>query len=267
MSAAPIAEPIMQVDDLHMHFKRPRSVVERAVRRQPARSSMPSTASASRWRGRDARHRRRIRLRQVDARALPGAAASSRRRARSRYDGTDVLTLAGAARRDYQPPRPDGLPGPVRLAQSAHDGPPDADGGDPVPSACAPAARSPSRVAELLGLVRLPRRCGRPLSARIQRRPAPAHRHRARPGGGARLPDRGRARLGPRRLGAGADHQPAARAAAAAASHPPLHRPRSAARPAHLASRRGHVSRRDRGAGGDRDPVQRAGAIPIPRRC
>ena len=36
MSAATIAAPVMRVDDLHMHFKRPRSVMER-LSGQPAR--------------------------------------------------------------------------------------------------------------------------------------------------------------------------------------------------------------------------------------
>ena len=73
-------------------------------------------------RGRDARPRRRVGLRQVD----DSAAAllrlhRARPAARSSFDGRDIADArparaAAAAARDA-----DGLPGPVRVAQSAHD--------------------------------------------------------------------------------------------------------------------------------------------------
>ena len=101
---------------------------------------------------------------------------------------------------------------------------------------------------------------GRALSARIQRRAAPAHRHRPRPRGRARSAHRRRDRLGARRLRAGADHQPAARAAEPAAPDHPLHRPRPAGRPPSLPSRRRDVSRLDRRDRRDRAAVRQAGA-------
>ena len=52
------------------------------------------------------------------------------------------------------------------------------------------------------------------LSARVLRRAAPAHRHRARARGRAQADRLRRAGLGARRVGAGADAQPAARPAA-----------------------------------------------------
>ena len=73
-----------------------------------------------------------------------------------------------------------------------------------------------SRIEALVEQVGLRRDSLRALSARVLRRPAAAHRDRARAGGAA-APDRlRRADLGARRVGAGADPQPAARAAARA---------------------------------------------------
>ena len=77
------------------------------------------------------------------------------------------------------------------------------------------AAERRARVAQMLEQVGLRAGTGRTLPARILRRTAPAHRDRARAGGVA-APDRlRRAHLRARRLGAGADPQPAAGAAGA----------------------------------------------------
>ena len=71
------------------------------------------------------------------------------------------------------------------------------------------------------------------ISARILRRPAPAHRDRAR----ARLEPRfhrlRRADLGPRRVGPGADPQPHARPAGAARPHLSVDHPQPRRRPLH----------------------------------
>ena len=66
-----------------------------------------------------------------------------------------------------------------------------------------------ARVRELLAIVGLPARRGVALPARVLRRPAAAHRHRARARGQSGLHRRRRAGVGARRLDPGADHQPA----------------------------------------------------------
>ena len=131
------------------------------------------------------------------------------------------------------------------------------------------AGRDPGAASrELLDLVRLPRRrrrrATRTSSRGGQRQRIGIARALARR---ARMPDRRRAGLGARRLGAGADRQPAARAAGAARPHRPLRRARPAAGPPHLAPGRGDVSRphrRDR-------PRPRRSSPPPPtptrRRC
>ena len=77
----------------------------------------------------------------------------------------------------------------------------------------------------------------RPLSARILRRPAPAHRHRPRPGAEAALHRARRADLGARHERAGADRRPAARPAGPPSAGLSLHQPRSQGRA--CAGRRG----------------------------
>ncbi len=107
------------------------------------------------------------------------------------------------------------------------------------------------------------RRAG-PLAARILRRPAPAHRHRPRARRRAR-PDRlRRGGLGARRLGQGADRQPAAGPAAGARPRAAVHQPRSRDRRAHDAPRRGDVSRQDRRDGAEAADLHRAASIPTP---
>ena len=92
-----------------------------------------------------------------------------------------------------------------------------------------------------------------PLPARVLRRPAPAHRRRARARGQPEADRLRRARLGARRLGAGADPQPAQGPAGRLRPHLHLHRARPQRRPAHLRPRDGDVprqGRRDRSARG-----------------
>ena len=72
------------------------------------------------------------------------------------------------------------------------------------------AAELEDRVAALMDKVRLPRDAHAAAAARVLRRPAPAHRHRARAGAGRRPDHLRRGGLGARRLGEGADRQPAA---------------------------------------------------------
>ncbi len=100
MSVAPISGAIMRVDDLHMHFKRPRSVMER-LSGQPARivhalNGVSFTVARGETLGivgksgcgKSTLARCLVRLN------TPTAGTIS-------YDGKDVLTLAGAAQRDY----------------------------------------------------------------------------------------------------------------------------------------------------------------------
>ena len=89
------------------------------------------------------------------------------------------------------------------------------------------------RVRELMQVVGLNPYYANRYPARILRRPAAAHRHRAgarRPAGLHRLR---RADLSAGRVDPGADHQPAGRPAAAVRPDLPLHRPRPLGRPSH----------------------------------
>ena len=114
------------------------------------------------------------------------------------------------------------------------------------------------RVRWLLQHVGLSPDHGAPLSARILRRPAAAHLHRAR--AGARSEDHRRRRSGlrARRLDQGADRQPDARPAGRVRPFLPLHLARHGGGRARQPSRRGHVSGRDRR---DRPARARSSAI------
>ena len=81
------------------------------------------------------------------------------------------------------------------------------------------------------------------LPARVLRRPAPADRRRARARGQPEADRVRRARLGARRLGAGADPQPAEGPPGRVRPHVPLHRARPERRAPHLEPRHGHVPR------------------------
>ena len=100
----------------------------------------------------------------------------------------------------------------------------------------------------------------RTLPARVQRRPAAAHRPGPGPGARAEVHHRRRAGVGPRRLDPGAGHQPAHGPAAAAAAHLLVHRPRPAAGASHLPAGRRDVPRQDRRDGRDRGAVRQPGA-------
>ena len=162
---------------------------------------------------------------------------------------------------------PDRLPGPLHLAQPAHDGrrhrrravrdPPRRRAQGRPPQAGAGAAR-PGRAQP---------RAHQPLPPPVLRWPAAAHRHRPR----ARAQPQGdhlrRAGLGARRLGAGPGGQPAGEAAGRARAGLRLHRPRPVRGPAHLRPGRRDVPRQD-GRAGRRGPDLRAGRpTRTPRRC
>src|SRR6266566_1521434 len=200
--------------------------------------------------GRDPRPGRRVGLGEVDARASHAAPH------RAHLGGGDVRRAlapgARGARAARAPPRDaDHLPGPLRLARSAHARREHRRrrARDPWPRSTRATPGAGERAARAGG----PAARGRaPLSARVQRRPAPAHRHRAGPR--RRPPLRGgrRGRLGPRRLDPGADPEPAAGSAPAPRPHHALHRARP---PHHRAPERpggGHVPGEDRRAGAPR---------------
>ena len=167
---------------------------------------------------------------------------------------------AAAARRD-----PDDLPGPVRLAQSAHEPArqcrraPAGQRHEEPPRARRPRRRAPAPGRPAAGV-------HAPLPARLLGRPAPAHRHRPR----ARhqpAPGRGRrARLGARRLDPGAGPEPAARTAGAAEAHLPVRRPRPLGGAPHLRPHRRDVCRPARRAGARPTPSSASRSIPTRRR-
>ena len=184
---------------------------------------------------RDAGARRRVRLRQVDRRQ--GDPAPDRRhrrpgRARRPAHRRPLGRRAAAA----APAHAGRVPGSV-LALNPRMRVRDILA-EPIRNFGLAATRpsSTKRVAALFDKVGLPRDALRPLPARILRRPAPAHRHRPRARRRAR-PDRlRRGGLGARRLGAGADRQPAAGPAAASSASRCCSSPRPRGRRAHHAT-------------------------------
>ena len=128
-----------------------------------------------------------------------------------RFDGRDLLAATGADLRRLRSRDADRVPGPLRVARPA------ATVGDSIAEGLASRA-SPSRSAQervdaAMALVG-PRAVPRPaLPASVQRRSAPAHRHRPGPGRRAPLPGGRRAGVGARRVDPVADPQPAARPA------------------------------------------------------
>ena len=144
------------------------------------------------------------------------------------------------------PPDADGLPGSLRVAQPAQ-----ARGRADRRAARDPRPVAPRRQAARAGADggRRPRAGAlQPLSARVLRRPAAAHRRRAR----ARAqpaPDRGRrAGLGTRRLDPGPGRQPARRPAGRVRPDLRLHRARPRRRAPRLGPHRRDVPRQDRRA-------------------
>ena len=170
---------------------------------------------------RDARHRRRIRLGQIDAGALHRAAdRSGYRLDHARWQRLGKDDARGNVRRE------------TRHIQMVFQDPfaslnPRRKAGELV--AQGPIVHGTPRaqaIAEAQGTVRAGRARSvvrRPLSARILRRPAPAHRPRARAGAEAGRAGRGRAGLGARRLRAGAGAEAARRIARAARAFHRLH--------------------------------------------
>ena len=161
-----------------------------------------------------------------------------------------------------------GVPGPDVLAQSAPDASRDIVG-EPLRRLGAGAGRAArQRVARDADAGRPAARRRRPLPARVLRRPAPAHRDRARARRRAARRRLRRGDLGARRVGAGADPQPARRSAGDSSSLARrVHLAQSRRRAPRQPPRGGDVSRprrRDRAGAGDLRPARR---IPIRGRC
>ena len=95
-----------------------------------------------------------------------------------------------------------------------------------------------------------------PVPRRVLRRPAAADRGRPGAGAAAQADHLRRARLGPRRLDPGADHQPAGRPAGRLRADLPLHLPRPVGDPARERPDRGDVPGQDRRAGAGRPAVR-----------
>ena len=177
-------------------------------------ASRCARARRSAWSAKAARARRRSASRCCGSNAARARSASTA----ATIQGLRQRRAAAAAARDA-----DRVPGPLSArCQPAHVG----------------RARSSARGSQVHGTRRDKRRARDddrrrrwsevgldpgdrgPLSARILRRPAPAHRHRPRPGAEAALRRARRADLGARHVGAGADRRSAARAAGAATASP-----------------------------------------------
>ena len=194
---------------------------------------------------RDAGHRRRERMRQVHRRTHGHEAARPDRR-QGRVRGPGHHQPHAQADGPAAPRDADDLPGPVLVAEPA-------------------AHRRHDHLGAVQGAGRQagPRRAGRgagpdgpggpepralqPLSQRVLRRPAPAHRHRPRHRAAAQADRVRRARVGARRVDPGAGRQPARGPAGRVRPRVHLHRPRPVGRAPHLRPDRGDVPRPDHG--------------------
>ena len=163
-------------------------------------------------------------------------------------------------------PDADHLPGPVRVAQPA-----DADQRHHRRGAAGPGRHRPQDARQAgRGLARdrrAPARLHAPLPARVQRRPATAHRYR--PSARARAgPHRlRRAGLGPRRVDPEPGPEPAARPATRLQPDVPLHQPQPFGRPVLQRPGRRDVPRQARRGGRGRAALPRSRATRTRSRC
>ena len=251
-----MSDPLVEVDDLRVWFPITSGIVlDRHVGDVKAVDGVTLRDRARR----DARPRRRVGVRQVDARPRDPAPLRADRRARSSSTAQDITHLSEGELRPLRRRMQMVFQDPYASLNPRHS-----VGrivGEPLRVHGSRAARSSAtQVRELLEVVGLPGRRGDPLPARVLRRPAPAHRPRARARAEPRLPRLRRARVGARRLDPGADRQPARGAAARLRAHLSLHRARPRRRPAHLRPDRRHVPRQDRGGLARRRPLRQPAA-------
>ena len=238
-----MAERAPRVENVKKHFPITRGIV---FQKQVAAVKAVDDVSFTRQPGRDARHRRRVGLRQVDAGALHHAAARPDGRQRSSSTAATSPTLSRTEMRPlrremmmvFQDPYASLNPRKrvgfivARAARGAQASAP-------------PAEIEASRPGAARGRRPQPRAL-QPLPARVLGRPAPADRDRPR---ARRQPEADRlrrARLGARRLGAGADPEPAQGPPGGVRAHLHLHRARPQRRAPHLGSRAGDVPRQGR---------------------
>ena len=213
---------------------------------------------------RDPGRRRRVGLRQVDARARGAAAAPADRPAGE----------SGSAR--ISRPRPGQMRALRREFQIVFQDPlasldPRMTVGESIAEPLVtlePGLAGRGASERVRGMMERWACCRRdqPLSARVLRRPEPAHRHRPRDDPEAQADRLRRAGLGARRLDPGADHQPADGPAARVRHVADLHQPRSLRGPPRLPPHDGALSRPGGGDRHARRALPPARAIPTPRR-
>ena len=216
---------------------------------------------------RDARARRRVRLRQDDVRAQRCSASSSRRAGSVELDGRSARADAREAH-DRRRARRCRSCSRTRTRRSTAAGPCGASCAGRSRSWPASRARRPtSASATLSEAVRLPNRAVAATPGAALGRPEAARRDRARVRRRAAHRRLRRADLGARRLGAGRDPQPARRAAGRARHQLPVHlpRPRRGALPRR--PHRGDVPRAHHGGRRRPRPCSAARTIRTPRRC
>ena len=190
------APEVCAADDLKVHFPIRRGLLRRTVGHVKAVDGVSARGAG----GRDDRPGRRIRLRQDHDRPRPAAPGSTAQGA-IRFEGQDIQALDRRRAAPAAPAHADRLPGPLSARSR-----PRLSAGEIIGEGLAvhepglSRAERDARGRRGAGGGRALARHDGPLPARVQRRPAPAHRHRPRPGAEAAPGRAGRADQRARRL-------------------------------------------------------------------